>query len=335
MYPGAATLFSTPLPQAMRFPNVFFRPATPVLLFLSLALTAFGNSTKVHDAIVKGIVTGTMIETLVDDDVPEDWRALKSVSTTDSSTVVTYKRKGQKVIEVTWAKRWVEKKSEWFACNAFVEGKSVAKIMRVGDSVIVLPTKELEGIMVVTTVKDDRHLSVGLVRKDGTIIDSIVVNNRDTHLMDDLEYTKGMLAVEMVVKPLMKTMAEGLHEAVEAKISGQEQTRAEDSDTKRLETIRTAFKDELTAMLSYSAALKKGFAVDSKAMEAARRFFSKADLLGLHWTSIEELLNKQPRSEGIPDSLTFMYSNGEMAEIRRIHFNRAGSATMIEQILSQ
>jgi hypothetical protein len=181
---------------------------------LSVMPLLAADHSKVHDAIRKGAITAAGIDTLTFDDVPDEWRARKSVTDTEAHTTVTFSRKGTKVLEVLWSKSWRDEKSAWFACTLFVDEKRVA-IVRVRDAVSVLPESDTAGVSVITSLRDDKTLSVGMIRPDGSLVDSIMVKGRESCLMDDLEFTKGSLAAEMAVRPIMEAMSSGLREAVE------------------------------------------------------------------------------------------------------------------------
>ena len=165
----------------------------------------------------EGVLTAEIIDKLTLVDVPTEWKSVRSVVETDTGTVVTFKRGEDKVLEVRWAKKWTEKKTQWFACSVYTQGKRSAVIIRV-DSLSVMPEFPASEVNVLTSIADNGAVTVSLFKADRTLVESIVVDGRNTHLMDDLEFTKAKFAEERVVRPMLEAMGAGIQEGVRQKI---------------------------------------------------------------------------------------------------------------------
>ena len=50
-----------------------------------------------------------------------------------------------------------------------------------------------------------------------TFFESVVIKGRETHLLDDLEYTKAALGIKYITKPLVKAFEEELDRAPKKK----------------------------------------------------------------------------------------------------------------------
>ena len=54
-----------------------------------------------------------------------------------------------------------------------------------------------------TSIKDDGAATITVTDEDNTFFEGVVLKGRETHLLDDLEYTKAALAIESITKPLV------------------------------------------------------------------------------------------------------------------------------------
>ena len=174
-----------------------------VLLFVlsSTHLTPAADD-KIRQAVENGVVTGAFLNTLTDDDVPEKWKAQKKPKETDKTFKQVYSRDGVRVLEVMWGKDWTGDKEKMFVATVYRGEKRLTKIVRLGDSTCIICSDAPKGYQVFTSIKDDGTVTVSVTDDESNFFDGVIVKGRDSHPIDDLEYTKAVLAIEGF-KPLV------------------------------------------------------------------------------------------------------------------------------------
>ena len=187
-----------------------------LLLACSVQLATAADD-KIRQAIEKGVVTGAFLNTLTPDDVPDKWKAQKSTKETDKAFTQIYTHDGVRLLEVMWAKDWKGDKERMFVASIYRGDKRLTKIMRLGDSTSIIPSDATKGYQVFTSIKDDGTVTVTVTDDDNSFFESVVVKGRDTHLLDDLEYTKAALAIEGITKPLMGVLQEAIDKKAKKK----------------------------------------------------------------------------------------------------------------------
>jgi hypothetical protein len=177
---------------------------------LTGVLSVHAADDKIRKAVDQGLVTSEFLKTLTYDDVPEDWKAQKKSVPNEKHTKLSYSRGGVRRLEVQWANDWTGDKGKMFVATVYHGEKRLAKIVRIGDSTTVFSTDTPKGYQVMTSIKDDGTASVTVLSDDSSFIDGVIIKGRDTHLLDDLEYTKAALAVESITKPLVGAIQDAL-----------------------------------------------------------------------------------------------------------------------------
>ena len=186
--------------------------ATLLCVALSLTSALFGHAAddKIRKAIDQGLVTGEFLKTLTYDDVPEDWKAQKKSEPNEKHTRLVFSRGGVRRLELLWSNDWKGDKEKMFVATVYHGEKRLTKIARIGDSTTVFPTDAPKGYQVMTSIKDDGTATVTVTDDDNSFLESVVLKGRETHLLDDLEYTKAALAIEGITKPLLGALQDAL-----------------------------------------------------------------------------------------------------------------------------
>lgn len=138
------------------------------------------------------MVTKEFTDTLTYDDVPTKWRTTVAESQTDKYVKKVFSRGGRKVLEVMWNKDWVGPRAKMFVGTVYDSTNRVAKIIRIGEQTSVAGRKEAGSYELITSVKDDGSVSFMVTSEKG-YFEVVQVRGRETHLLDDLEYTKTAL----------------------------------------------------------------------------------------------------------------------------------------------
>jgi hypothetical protein len=179
-------------------------------LCLAFALPTDAADDKIRQAIEKGLVTRDFLNTLTPDDVPEKWRAQKTTREMDKGVAQVYARDSVKLLEVIWAREWTGDKEKMFVATVYHGDKRLTKIVRMGDSTSIMPSEAPKGYTVMTSIKDDGTVTVTVMNDDKSFLEVIVVKGRETHILDDLEYTKAALSMEGIVKPIMGVLQDAI-----------------------------------------------------------------------------------------------------------------------------
>ena len=182
-----------------------------VLVAITLAATlSHAADDKIRRAVEQGRVTGEFLNTLTYDDVPDDWRAQKISEPNEKYTKLVFFRGGVRRLELLWSHDWTGDKEKMFVATVYHGDKRLTKIARVGDSTAVFPTDVPKGYRVMTSIKDDGTVIVTVTNDDDTFLEGIVLRGRDTQLLDDLEYTKSVLAIEGIAKPILDVIQDAV-----------------------------------------------------------------------------------------------------------------------------
>lgn len=155
-------------------------------------------------------MTSAFLNKLTPDDVPDKWKGQKTTKETDNNVVQDYSRDGVKVLEVRWSKGWKGDKEKMFVAIVCRGAKHLARIVRLGDHISVMASEAPKDYEVFTSIKDDGTVTVNVTTDDSSFFESIVVQGRETHILDDLEYTKTALTMEKIVKPLTDAFLDGI-----------------------------------------------------------------------------------------------------------------------------
>ena len=78
-----------------------------------------------------------------------------------------------------------------------------------GTVTVMPPPEDARSYQLTTSLKEDGKMSVTIMNDDG-YFQTVEVRGRDTHLLDDLEYTKGAVAIEQIGKPLAEAIEDEL-----------------------------------------------------------------------------------------------------------------------------
>ena len=181
-------------------------------ILITLALTAqvtvgADKADQMKEAIAKAVVTQELLKDMTYAQVPEKWRTKVEAKSTESITTKLFWRGNQKVLEVLWRKDWTGAKSNMFVAIVFDGHKRIGKIDRAPDTTIHQPKDARLDYSMITTIKDDGRVSVMFTSADG-YLQVIEVKDRDTHLMDDIEYTRMAVGSEQIVGPLFEAIDE-------------------------------------------------------------------------------------------------------------------------------
>lgn len=183
-----------------------------LLLWVCLAsvLPIKAADDKIRQAIDNGLVTGAFLNTLTPDDVPDKWKAQKSTKETDNGVTQVYSRNRVRLLEVMWAKDWKGDREKMFVAMVYRGDKRLTKIVRIGDSTSIMQSEAPKGYQIFTSIKDDGTITVTVTNDDNTFFEGVVVKGRETHILDDLEYTKVALSIEGIVKPIVGVLQDAI-----------------------------------------------------------------------------------------------------------------------------
>lgn len=170
------------------------------LLFVTFASIAFAN--RIADAVQKGLVTKTLIDSLTIDDVPEKWRSEKKDEGNERHFIRNFYRGGQKVLSVMWSKDWTEKKARMFVATLYRGDKRIYSVPRMEDSIGFSLTKNDDGYEIYVTIKDGGAMTLTVMHEDG-YFEIVTIDGRETRLIDDLTYTKQALSLQHILLPLV------------------------------------------------------------------------------------------------------------------------------------
>ena len=180
------------------------------ILFVLLAALLTHNASaadKLQVAIERGLVTKEMLNALADDDVPKKWCSKVVDQSDDGYVRKAFSRGSERVLVVSWNREWTGTRSNMFAAHVFDGKRRICRIMKYEDgttSVIPLP-KSVGGYLVSTDIKQDGSISVTVMNDTG-FLETVKVRGRDTHLINDLDYTKAAVGVEKIGRPLAEAI---------------------------------------------------------------------------------------------------------------------------------
>ena len=177
-----------------------------LITLLLLAHIATGAEKLTH-AIENGLVTKEILNTLTDDDVPKKWRTTVEDQSNERYVIKSFLRGGQRVLVVTWNREWTGTRSNMFTATIYDGQRRLGKIIKFTDGTVsVMPQpKDTHTYNLMTSLKEDGKMSVTIMNYDG-YFQTVEVRGRDTHLLDDLEYTKSAVSIEQIGKPLAEAI---------------------------------------------------------------------------------------------------------------------------------
>jgi hypothetical protein len=182
------------------------------LMALSLCLVWASTQAaedKIRQAIDQRLVTSEFLKTLTYDDVPNHWKAQKKIEPSDKYVRIIYSRGEVRLLEILWSNDWTDDKAKMFVATVYRGDKRLSKITHISDATTIWPTNAPKGYQVVTSIKDDGTATVTVTKNDNTFVEGVVLDGRETHLLDDLEYTKTALGLQSVTKPQVKALRNG------------------------------------------------------------------------------------------------------------------------------
>jgi hypothetical protein len=190
--------------------------AMRVLVLTALALTAqltFGTdeiakTNKLKWALVKAKVTQEMLKTLTYDGVPDEWRTKVEDQSTERFTKKVFWRGNDKVLEVLWSKDWTGTRSNMFVATVYDGRRRIGRIDRSDGTTDVTQPKDARVAYNMTTMIKTNGLASVMFSSDGGYLQVVKVSGRDTHLMDDIEYTRFAVGVEQIGGPLFEALDE-------------------------------------------------------------------------------------------------------------------------------
>ena len=183
-----------------------------VALLLWLPISAQAGDEKIREAARKSLIDAEFVKALTPDDVPDDWKCVKVIDETKGQTVLTYSRKGSKRLSVIWTDDWTGEKEKRFSALVYEGDKKLFSIARFNQETTVFPPDGEEGYRVITAVKEDGSMTVTILDKNGGFMDVIVVDGRNTRLIEDLEYTKAALSIG-AMEPILNALKGALEKS--------------------------------------------------------------------------------------------------------------------------
>ena len=177
-------------------------------LGLVLAISAHGAEEKLRQALENGPVTSDFLKKLTADDVPEKFKTEKETKETGNVITRLYKRGGSQRLRVTWFKDAKGDKKDTFLATVYDGDTRLASIDHASGSTHIVPADDPKGYSVSTTIKDDGQVTVLFMNEANSFLEGVSVRGRDTHITDDLEYTKATLSMNWFIKPLLETLKE-------------------------------------------------------------------------------------------------------------------------------
>jgi len=167
------------------------------------------------EAVDQAQATNRIIDKLTTNDVPNKWRTTVEESVTNSYTKKIFFRGERKVLEVGWSKHWTGARSNMFVAQIYDGGTLVSRINGFGETTFVNPPEESKQYEVTTSIKKDGKVTVEATNGKN-YAEFFEVRGRDTHPMDDLEYTKTMLKLEQM-KPVVNILVNNIGKDKEEK----------------------------------------------------------------------------------------------------------------------
>ena len=183
-----------------------------LILITTLLLIQIANGVdRLRQAFEKGLVTKELLNTLTDDDVPKKWRTTVQDQSNERYVKKAFLRGGERVLMVGWNREWTGVKSNMFTATIYDGRRRLCTIFKLTDGTLsVCPQpKESSNYGLTTSLKEDGKISVTIMNDDG-YVQTVEVRGRDTHLLDDLEYTKGAISIEQIGKPLVEAIQDEL-----------------------------------------------------------------------------------------------------------------------------
>jgi len=182
-----------------------------IFLLLLFPLIAFAEDSRIKKAIQDGIVTSTMLQALTYDEVPEKWKTTKSVEETKDYQKIGFKRGDTPVLSVLIPKKEPKNNPGMYVATVKIGDAKIASIFKMSGSTNILTHNKKTQYDVSITKRDDGRMQLLIMSDDG-LFDAVEIDGVNTCLMDDLEFTKAMVAQENIVGPLMDSISETIDE---------------------------------------------------------------------------------------------------------------------------
>jgi hypothetical protein len=160
---------------------------------------------KLQKAINDGTVTKAFRDSLTDADVPESWATTKRPIKEGKDRSIEFKRGGKLLLKVSWFDPPPRGQERMFAATVYHRDESVVAIMRINNQIVVSPRHKNMDYKVVTSISDDGLLSIRITGPDDWI-EVIEVDERNTHPINDLEYTRMKVTMIQLVQPIVDAL---------------------------------------------------------------------------------------------------------------------------------
>lgn len=185
------------------------------LLILCLAVAgstpvhADDSLDKLRAAIDKGISATAVLSKLKPKDVPKEFRSELETLQREKYTVQRYSRGGERRLEVSWNTEWTGAREKYFMAVLYHGKTALMLVGHLGDSSsFTQPTAP--GYELHTNIKDSGEVTLLVENEELGFMEAVELNGRQTHLADDLEYTKAILVQERFLNPLQDALKEAI-----------------------------------------------------------------------------------------------------------------------------
>lgn len=174
-------------------------------LLVLLPVCVFADDAKIRKALENGVLTSSILQTLTAEDVPDKWKSTKSEKATKDYLETVYSRGGEEILSVVVPNTPPKGNPGMFGAIVRIADVKVASIVKLSDSLNVVSHNKDTGYELSVSRKDDGRMRV-LVTSDNGLVDVVEVDGVNTRLLDDLEFTKAMVAQENIVGPLVDSI---------------------------------------------------------------------------------------------------------------------------------
>ncbi len=181
--------------------------ALVTLFILGFAVELAFAQTGAIQMLDKAHAVSNRLAKLTNVDVPAKWKGSAKTNITQDTTRIEHFRGTNMVLEVRWNKEWTGVHSNRFTARIFDGTNRLARIFWIPDrGTVTMGLMESGGdYEVQTTVKTNGRISVTVSGKSG-FMEWVEVDGRNTHLADDLEFTKSATIFAEVMKPFMEAV---------------------------------------------------------------------------------------------------------------------------------
>lgn len=176
-----------------------------LLLVLMFIVRPVLGADKLQELIDKGpVVTRKVLDAeLTRDDVPEKWRTKMEDQSSEKSILKRFSRGQDRILEVAWRKQdTTGKYAKVFTATIYDGSKRIGRIVGLSDGLTISQPKEARlSHEMFTTVKEDGKVRLTFYGDNG-YHQTIEIKGKQTHLLDDLEYTKDCVTYQQLRGPL-------------------------------------------------------------------------------------------------------------------------------------